>query len=552
MTDSSPKRAARGLILAGLLFYLLMVLVFFLSIRHNNQGHFCYPLDDPYIHLALSEQLAHGHYGLNPGEIASPSSSILWPFLLAPFVGTAFFVYVPLLWNTLFGGIAVCVLATVVARLPGLEGERTTAKRILVLLLLIFCGNVILLTMLGMEHMLQVLISILCAAGLLRVWDGEPMPRWTIAAALLAPAVRYDSVGITLAVCIVLAGMRRWRAAIGIFLLAIAPLIVFAVFLHMHGLPGLPMSVMVKGNAFHHMQGSPSPPASTATAAMVKGSALHQGPLLRLLKVAQKNLTGLLGLAGFWPMIGVTLALLYAWRNQPDRIRRIILAVAVLVGVSHMVIGRFGWFYRYEVYAIVFLTLILVHTLGAPRGLAFCYLPLTIFYISSQYIAGTNSITTASRQVYEQQYQMHRFLESYYQGNGVAINDLGLTSFHRRSSLYVLDVYGLGSVEAGRATNKTADWLQGIVERHHAELAIIYPEWFHIPPSWTPLAEMCNADVPKYLSARCVVFYSTSSATNAVIHDEIVRFAPTLPQGVTLQIDPPRRNSGPESPIDTR
>jgi hypothetical protein len=42
-----------------------------------------YTLDDPYIHLSLAENLLRGHYGVNLDEVASPSSSILYPFLLA-------------------------------------------------------------------------------------------------------------------------------------------------------------------------------------------------------------------------------------------------------------------------------------------------------------------------------------------------------------------------------------------------------------------------------------------------------------------------------------
>ena len=42
-----------------------------------------YTLDDPYIHMALAENLARGHFGVNLGEVSNPSSSILWPWLLA-------------------------------------------------------------------------------------------------------------------------------------------------------------------------------------------------------------------------------------------------------------------------------------------------------------------------------------------------------------------------------------------------------------------------------------------------------------------------------------
>jgi hypothetical protein len=46
-------------------------------------GTFYYAMDDAYIHLAVAESIVSGGYGVNIGEYASPSSSILYPFLLA-------------------------------------------------------------------------------------------------------------------------------------------------------------------------------------------------------------------------------------------------------------------------------------------------------------------------------------------------------------------------------------------------------------------------------------------------------------------------------------
>src|SRR5882672_6661262 len=66
-----------------------------------------YSLDDPYIHLALARQILHGHYGINPGEFAAPSSSILWPFLLAPFAFTRLSEFLPLVIN--LGALVVAV-----------------------------------------------------------------------------------------------------------------------------------------------------------------------------------------------------------------------------------------------------------------------------------------------------------------------------------------------------------------------------------------------------------------------------------------------------------
>src|SRR3954447_15747321 len=106
------RMGSTGARLAGLCaaVYLTLVAALLLSIAHRTGGHFVYALDDPYIHLALAENLAHGHYGLNATEFASPSSSILWPFLLVPLTGTSVHGLLPLALNVVFGLAAAALL----------------------------------------------------------------------------------------------------------------------------------------------------------------------------------------------------------------------------------------------------------------------------------------------------------------------------------------------------------------------------------------------------------------------------------------------------------
>lgn len=50
-------------------------------------GHLIYGLDDSYISLSLGWHIGHGHYGINDADLSSPSSSILYPFVLAGLPG---------------------------------------------------------------------------------------------------------------------------------------------------------------------------------------------------------------------------------------------------------------------------------------------------------------------------------------------------------------------------------------------------------------------------------------------------------------------------------
>jgi len=69
---AAPGRAPWLVLAAALLGYAALV------IGRSSPESF-YSLDDPYIHLALAENMARGHFGVNLGEASNPSSSIIWP-----------------------------------------------------------------------------------------------------------------------------------------------------------------------------------------------------------------------------------------------------------------------------------------------------------------------------------------------------------------------------------------------------------------------------------------------------------------------------------------
>jgi len=64
------------LLVTGLWF--VLCLLGLIAILVLNKGTFTYTLDDPYIHLAVAEQIASGHYGINSTEFSAPCSSAIW------------------------------------------------------------------------------------------------------------------------------------------------------------------------------------------------------------------------------------------------------------------------------------------------------------------------------------------------------------------------------------------------------------------------------------------------------------------------------------------
>ena len=135
--------------------YLSGVAILLATTLWMTRGHFSYSLDDAYIHLALAQQIAHGHYGLNASEPASPSSSIIWPFLIAPLSRTILSAWFPLILNIGFGVLACVVFGKIVERWwISRATEKPERSQWLVAFLLILVANLLGLTFMGMEHVL--------------------------------------------------------------------------------------------------------------------------------------------------------------------------------------------------------------------------------------------------------------------------------------------------------------------------------------------------------------------------------------------------------------
>ena len=491
--------------------YLLMSVVVFFAIMHRTHGHFVYTLDDPYIHLALADQISHGHYGINAGEFSSPSSSAIWPLLLIPFASKSWHVFLPLVWNLLFGTLGAWLIGTMMdrwpSRNPGSNNDRW--QQVITAGLLIMVANLVGLTFVGMEHVLQVLLAISCAFAIIEALRGRPIPAWCLAAAVIGPMVRYESLAITVGIVILLIGLEQRKTAIAILVLAIVPLIGFGFFLHSHGLPMLPTSVLVKGGA----------------------SDPHVSRVVTFIRIFKVAVSQAIMASERWPMV-ILLAVFFclAWK-EADRVRRYsFFGVAAVVGLQ-LLIGRFGWFHRYEIYALAFAAMVFMHVVAERPRFMYGYFVMGLLFLGGLSITATLSSGRAAAEIYGQQYQMHRFIHDFYRGT-FAVNDIGLVSYLKPDDEVVVDLWGLASPEAARQTIKDAPWLREIAQRHGVSLAMIYPEWYKsLPQEWTPLGKLCLPGNPVAVDKGCVVFYSTTAAAQLEIWNSLQRFAPTVPPG---------------------
>jgi hypothetical protein len=494
---------------AGVLFFILRM-----------APHFSYTLDDPYIHLALAQGIMQGNYGINPAEITSPSSSVIWPFLLAPLSTSAIRAYVPLLLNVVFS-LWTCL---VVGRFVGPRLERAGFKGYeswIFAALTVVAGNLVGLTFVGMEHTLQLLCVCGCAFAVLEAAEDRAISTPLLLCAVLAPAVRYEDILYTLAVGGALWLQKRRAASISVTILSLLPLVALGLFLHHHGLAPFPNSVLSKAGVI------------TARPHLLPGV-----PVLdHLIVLAVVSLIAYTIHPDHYPILMLAAALgTLLWTTRQKNPSNRFLVPALLASLLMILFGPYGWFFRYDVSLRFFLYLLVLGVLLKSASAVRWRLWGAAIVASWVYFAAIARTPFASQQIARQQYIMSTFIHDYAPVN-VAVSDLGWVSFDAKGRFYVLDLIGLGSNETLRVKTKDAAWLDAVTRKHDIRLAVIYPTQFlGIPRTWTKLCVLRQSTQAMTGSASNtqVTFYAISASDVPELRGQLNRFASTLPHGVWL------------------
>ncbi|MFH1145122.1 MAG: hypothetical protein V1774_11315, partial [Candidatus Eisenbacteria bacterium] len=328
------------LTLAGVVFALLLVAILLQSL-HLTGGRLVYALDDAYIHMAMAKNLVrHGTWGVTPHEFSSSSSSPLWTLLVSG--GFALFglqAAIPLILNVVAALLVLGVAYVVLRRVdPGADGRVVFG----LLLALIVVTPLVPLVMSGQEHLLHLATTLLfvhlAARRIVR-----PRPPATSAAAtwervgfwVLPPVmmmIRYESGFLLAPVGLLLATRRRWREAVTLAALSLAPVLIFGWLGHAHGDYLLPNPIMRKASFPWRATGEM---IKTATGYSAVRRLFVNPHLLFPLLVA------LVWLA--WPSRG---------RARAEGEGTTMLFIFVVALVLHLSFAEVGWFYRYEAYLL--------------------------------------------------------------------------------------------------------------------------------------------------------------------------------------------------------
>lgn len=497
-------------------FLLLSVIAELISILILNNGILVYTLDDAYIHLSLAENILNGHYGINLNEFSSPSSSILWPFLIAPF---SFLEIFPFLINLIAAVFNVVVFSKILNISLNITNEQI--KKIIVtstLIVLILATNLVGLIFCGMEHSLQVLLVTLIAYGLILEIEKNKVENWLIFVIIISPLIRYENLAISLSALTYLFLRKNFKKSIFSFFLIVFFTGIFSVFLISLCLDSLPNSVFAKSEIV-----SSSGKLSFILNNLHNSLAKRQGVFLTV---------GILFLISFSLFIKETNKKQFAITSS----------IAIFL---HLLFGNYGWYNRYEIYVWTFLILIIiyflspyaVHLIEKERAnikkiifVLICFLSIT----SIRYVIDLFTIPLASNNIYEQHHQMHRFAVDFYK-KPIAVNDIGYVSY--KNDNFVLDLAGLSSKEALNywKNGGNIELLSSLVKKRNIELIMIYKDLLiNIPNEWLEVGDLKLEKKRITPAGSNVTFFATNQIAYQEIKRKLELFKKTLPSSVNF------------------
>ena len=491
----------------------------------STGGRFIYPLDDTYITMSIAKNFAQsGVWGVTRHEFSSASSTPLFALLLAGcYRLTGANEWWPLVLSLLSSLLALAAADRWLRPLP--NWLRTLGLLAAVLFVPLY---VVALT--GMEHCLHIFLSLvflwLAARGL---ETGETDGRLLLLAPVMV-LIRFESlflIGICAGLFLV---RKRYRFGVGLLLAAGCALAADAAFLLAHGGEWLPNSILMKG-----VLGG-------------KGDLLHH-----ILVVCGRPPALLLAVPHVGVIFLALLAIYVGSRNGTsfwDR-RRVALFISMAAILAHLEFAQVGWVYRYEAYLLALGDVCIFSALPSTplRGrysLVFALIGcLAVSVLGYRAWDATGGIRRASFNIYEQQYQMARFVSQYYPTASVAANDIGWIAF--ASDIRLLDLTGLADqpiFQAKRSGSYTTALMESEQRRADPEIAIVFDSWFaehskadlggpSLPPGWARVGRWSISD-NLVQGDSTVSFYAVRPSGVPKLRASLAAFEPSLPGSVSV------------------
>ena len=510
-----------SLSLALIVYWLLSSLLLIAAVRGVG-GHFGYPLDDPYIHMAMGKHLVQdGLWGVADDGFSSSTSSPLWTFLVAVTYKIAGVNdWSPLVLSSLFGSLIICFCYYVLRKFSNL------ARLFLFLTVVIVFVPLPVLTLTGMEHTLHGLLTLLlmyCAAGYLAK-DGFNARLFLLLILLanLTTVTRYEGLLLVLSVILLFIVKKRVWEGLLFGASSLSLVTAYGCLSLANGWYFLPNPILLKGNA---------PSVSLV------GFSVFINRMLTSFRSSPHVLVLL-----------IACLFIYLWlRNQFESKDKYLIILVASVTFLHMQFADTGWFFRYESYLILALSVVLLDVINksarfmettsksADKHIVGLMLLIVICIpLATRAGLALKGYPVAVRNIYEQQYQMGLFVQTYYAGKHIAANDIGAISY--LADVRTLDLYGLANMEV--LQHKLDDsfgeeLIRQLVSDHGVSLIVVYNTWFvgAIPDEWVEIGKWrisnnvaCGSDE--------VSFYAPDDSYKEEIISNLAGFSVRLPSTV--------------------
>lgn len=518
----SPTRASirSWPLIAALGVFAVLFLATTLQIWALTDRHLTYALDDAYIHMAIAKNVAlHGNWGVRADTFASTSSSPLWTTLLAlAFAVAGVRESLPLLLNL---GLAAGCLVSLWILLDRVD--MTATERTATIAAVIFFTPLVPMVWIGMEHTMQVLLTILTAFTAIDLARREPNRASLIrlcALAGLLTATRYEGMFVLVGCAVVLVRAGRRTEALATMVAGVTPIIGLGLWYTSHGWFLLPASVMMK-------QGVLPPRGASVAASLIHNVAHAEFP------------------AALVTMVGAAVVLIVLRRalthtEEPSPL----LLIFIVSALQQALLARFGQLFRYEA-ALVALGVCAIGIAASSLHasvygrrpeplLVYGCLFVSLVTFAPRTLASNVRVAVTAGHIYRQQRQVARFIGRYYADEAVALNDIGAVSYFTHAR--VSDLMGLSSLDAaiGRRQNQfDGDHINSWLAGEDARIAIIYDEWFQgehaFQKSWNKVATWTTDD-PSVVEGR-VTFYARDEAARDLLRARLDAFSADLPAG---------------------
>jgi len=496
----------------------------------QSGGLWIYAVDDAYIQMATGRTVAlHGLWGVSPDGFSGATTSLAWPWLLALTTWLGGSEWWPFALNVAAGGGAL-VLAhqTLVRQTPHRLWQAV------VLLVLVVSPSLAALTVMGMEHSLQILVTLWLATAGARAVSAPaaaPVPRVTLfVLAAAAVAARYDTAAVVAAVVIAAAARRRWSVVVAVALGALLPPVIYAIVASGHDWPLLPTSVLVKARV----------------------SELRWLTWPGVLDDVFRGALAMLRRADhFLVLVLAALACLVRGGDPADIRWREVQAGLVCFLLTLWLHLTFGAgtapsAFRYDA-SVLALGILMVGSAAAsqvsvrwtattwPTTAATWAMALVVAHsVTGHGVTASRQVLDDARYQFTTTHQLATFLTTFETGPMPAVQDLGETSYRLGRGVLDLDFLGtLQTFEAWRNRAVTAEAFGALAKVSGTRVAVVIPAREDgdvqrpVPATWWRVAEW-------HVDARPeLVFFAADPEMSARLDAALRAFDARLPAGVT-------------------